>query len=284
MTHSLNPTSATDLFEALIDPAWIRELRQSHGVTLKTSDTDPDDDQTIVSQWLGRLSKLHGVPFYYLVAEPGMLPPESLRFFYLDPDWLTYLLDGACSVGHTSLTHQAHHNVSVLQTLERARQAGAAIRSTLLGVKPNAPAGGVISGFMLRSNALKYWPAMEIRAHGENPDIPLTPLRMEHLAGTLLLGLFDGDIHTVCFSKPREALHLGFSPDTTDLEVSIRNAQGDILDHTPAQTRGDGRTLIIADCADAMQKKLTAKTFTSAEFALQMIQGVEQVLYTIESK
>ena len=31
-----------------------------------------------------------------------MLPPESIRFFYLDPGWMKCLLEGACSVGRTS--------------------------------------------------------------------------------------------------------------------------------------------------------------------------------------
>ena len=54
--------------------------------------------QTLVD-WLTRLGLLEGVPFNYLVPDEAMLPPESLRFFYLDPNWTSALLDGAMSIG-----------------------------------------------------------------------------------------------------------------------------------------------------------------------------------------
>jgi hypothetical protein len=63
-----------------------------------------DFDLTIpqtVCQWLARLVLLYRVPFTYLVADERMLPPDSLRFFYLDPGWLKCLLEGACSVGRS---------------------------------------------------------------------------------------------------------------------------------------------------------------------------------------
>ena len=44
---------------------------------------------------------LYRVPFTNLVADERMLPPDSMRFFYLDPGWLKCLLEGACSVGRS---------------------------------------------------------------------------------------------------------------------------------------------------------------------------------------
>ena len=55
-----------------------------------------------IGEWLGRLLLLYGVPFNYLVPQEAMLPPESIRFFYLDPGWMKCLLEGACSVGKSS--------------------------------------------------------------------------------------------------------------------------------------------------------------------------------------
>jgi hypothetical protein len=63
-----------------------------------------DFDLTIpqtVCQWLARLVLLYRVPFTYLVADERMLPPDSMRFFYLDPGWLKCLLEGGCSVGRS---------------------------------------------------------------------------------------------------------------------------------------------------------------------------------------
>src|SRR5258708_39023016 len=62
----------------------------------------PEDTKT----WLGRLTLLYGVPFQYLVPDEKMLPAESIRFFYLNPEWLECLLQGACSVGRTNHTDE----------------------------------------------------------------------------------------------------------------------------------------------------------------------------------
>ena len=49
---------------------------------------------------------LYGVPFQYLVPDEKMLPAKSIRFFYLNPEWINCLLQGACSVGRTSQTDE----------------------------------------------------------------------------------------------------------------------------------------------------------------------------------
>ena len=52
-----------------------------------------------LTKWLGKLALLTGVPFNYLVPDERMLPLESIRFFYLDPNWVAALSDGAFSIG-----------------------------------------------------------------------------------------------------------------------------------------------------------------------------------------
>ncbi len=49
--------------------------------------------------WLGRLRKLEGVPFRYVVPSEHMLPNNSIRFFHLDRNWLDAIVDGALSTG-----------------------------------------------------------------------------------------------------------------------------------------------------------------------------------------
>ena len=58
----------------------------------------PDD----VSAWLADLQVLTGVPFAYLVPDSRMLPPESIRFFAVDPNWTAALVDGALSIAATT--------------------------------------------------------------------------------------------------------------------------------------------------------------------------------------
>jgi hypothetical protein len=49
-------------------------------------------------QWIARLVLLYPVPFHYLIPNPALLPPESLRFFHLDDNWVDALVDGALSI------------------------------------------------------------------------------------------------------------------------------------------------------------------------------------------
>lgn len=49
--------------------------------------------------WLANLTQLRSVPFNYLVPDERMLPPESIRFFQVDPAWVENMLAGAFSVG-----------------------------------------------------------------------------------------------------------------------------------------------------------------------------------------
>lgn len=74
---------------------------------LATSPKTPD----VITQWLSQLRLLKGVPFNYLVPYEAMLPTESMRFFYIDSNWIQSLLDGACSIGSatTNRVGSLHH-------------------------------------------------------------------------------------------------------------------------------------------------------------------------------
>jgi hypothetical protein len=52
-----------------------------------------------IVDWLARLYLLIGVPTDALIPNPALLPPESVRFFYVDPNWLGTLVEGALSIG-----------------------------------------------------------------------------------------------------------------------------------------------------------------------------------------
>src|SRR6185503_15442254 len=49
-------------------------------------------------EWIARLVLLYPVPFHYLIPHQSLLPPESLRFFHLDDNWVDALVDGAFSI------------------------------------------------------------------------------------------------------------------------------------------------------------------------------------------
>jgi hypothetical protein len=50
---------------------------------------------------------LAGIPTHYLITDPNLLPPESIRFFHIDNNWMDCFIDGALScANHSSLTDQ----------------------------------------------------------------------------------------------------------------------------------------------------------------------------------
>ena len=177
-------------------------------------------------QWLTRLRLLYGVPFNYLVPDEAMLPPESIRFFYLDANWTAALLDGAFSIGRQpapvagSPSLSANLDRAVLPAVQaRLGATTGHLRARLLGMA--APAGAdttVVSGFMLRSELVANYPGMTLQAYpapGTTPEAPLAPLpilRLEQLGPTsnTLLGLVAGEVYQVIAQEAPEQLHYGF--------------------------------------------------------------------------
>ena len=131
---------------------------------------------------------LYGVPFHYLVPDEEMLPAESIRFFYLNPEWINCLLQGACSVGRTSHTDELADQLlrarffevseklafklrsSAKQAADRRRDATEATKRTVPGAPPDAHPDAILhwplSGYLLRSAAVESWIGLEARATG----------------------------------------------------------------------------------------------------------------------
>src|SRR5437660_137777 len=53
-----------------------------------------------LTQWLGRLRLLYGVPFTNLVPHSMLLPKESIRFFYVDRNWTDWGRYRGARAGH----------------------------------------------------------------------------------------------------------------------------------------------------------------------------------------
>ena len=57
-------------------------------------------DWMLVLRFVLDLYYLINVPVHYLLTDPSHLPDESLRFFYVDQNWINALVDGALSLGN----------------------------------------------------------------------------------------------------------------------------------------------------------------------------------------
>jgi hypothetical protein len=181
-----------------------------------------------ITAWLGRLLTLSGVPFGYLVPDEAMLPPESIRFFRLDENWIRALLDGAFSLGRnlTAEASGASANLdrALLGPVAGQARAAAPLRPRAGVAAPAAQdpadtdsAPVAWTGFLLRSRVVSDYPGLGVNVYpkGHTPDDPapvLMPVRrLDRLSpgGDTLLCLVEGNAYRVDVHEAPELLHYG---------------------------------------------------------------------------
>jgi hypothetical protein len=259
--------------------------------------------------WLARLKLLEGVPFSYLVPDERMLPPESIRFFHLDMNWVDALIDGAVSIGRhgaVAASPEATHDHAV-KALVRAKASGHARtrRPMAMGLAaPDPQPLETVSGFLLRSDVVKGWPGLEVNGYDKDGNL-LDIVRFERLAPTVLLCLFEKGGNTVSevdIHEPAEGLHFGLSGGTS---VNIRDNQGagtvgpgsqvkDLYQPAPFRDTGtDGPGVVrMFRLARALHDPKYAghiqgiyqgfDHLPSSQFAMQMLRGVGMVAFGVD--
>lgn len=247
------------------------------------TDTDTSTQSTGTSQtlynWFNELNLLHYVPFNYLVPDESLLPNESIRFFTLDNLWVECLMDGAFSIARVTEGDCQNDSKADLPSAQYP----------------------VISGFLLRSEVVSGWPALQVNASSDSlsesqmPDStsPLTLLRMDTLAPDLLICLFDGQMKTVDIHLKAESLHFGFDRpfgEQTSFYKELKNLDTGAIT-SPLKTvdiswlNQDSRVVDINTLNSAIYTQLdqSASAFSSAQFALEMIEGVPRIRFLMGS-
>jgi hypothetical protein len=239
--------------------------------------------------WLAALRLLSGVPFQHLVADTRLLPLESARFFFVDRGWTDALIQGALSVGAVTDADRA-----VLQTVYPAVRddLDVAERSVRVpgGEQDEQGTADVLTGLLLRSQAVSGWPGLHVRAYRDPntpdtaPDDPsrLHIMRFEALAPGVLLVIFDGTPAVVHIDEPRHGIQFGVdeagtsTPGAWSYQVTMRpNAgSGDLTEGTAAPVAVPFRANApgVIDLTTLQQDiAATGLPETATAFALQMI-------------
>jgi hypothetical protein len=272
-------------------------------LVLAPSDADENVGPRIVPldlrRWLARLRLLEGVPFSYLVADSQLLPPESIRFFYIDRNWTDALIEGALSVGTANSADRAQLEQLYASIRNEIDEEERYVRMPGGEQVQQGPAG-TITGFLLRSRAVSGWPAMHVRAYRKEmgPDNEIIPesdpnrvklLRLERLAPAVMLALFDGVPVVMHLEEPRSGIQFGVrltqTPGTNQFSAYVIardvTTSTDVKpeNHPPVYFRH--RTPGVLDFKRTAQElmKKEAKTnitnlgpdLNSAELALEMI-------------
>lgn len=165
------------------------------------------DEAGQVADIIEALYTLELVSFDHLVADPRMLPPESVRFFHVDSTWIAALVKGLASAG-------------VSTTLDQALQETVTAAVTAhLDSRPPPPQAGLL----LRSRLAKDWPGLIIE--GSQGGNPVTIVRRDYLGPDLLLCLFDQVPDIVTLGQPHQDLYFGAEGD--DYVIDLRYLKGD---------------------------------------------------------
>jgi len=221
-----------------------------------------------ISAWFKSLRQLEGVPFNYLVPDERMLPAESIRFFRVDHAWVDCLADGAFSIGRVASS-------------DYEADGSHGQKSPAAGLAP------MLTGFLLRSEVVSGWPGLLVDGYGDQGgQRPVRMLRLERLSSGVLLCIFWGEVTRVDIHLKAETLHFGAHAQG-GFSKKLRDSKGAALPNTvkleSKHWRNDSpRTLNVAVFADSIREELKLPAaLTSAQFALQMVEGVENIIFNI---
>jgi hypothetical protein len=254
----------------------------------------------VARAWLAALRLLSGVPFQHIVADERLLPQESVRFFYVDRAWTDALVQGALAVGAVTDADRAllqHMYPAVRDDLDEAERL---VRVT--GGEGETGTADALTGMLLRSQAVSGWPGLHVNAYrGEVPDNseqdsgdPLHLMRLEQLAPSVLLAIFDGVPEIVHVDEPRHGVQFGVDetggsgPGNWNYTVTVRPDAATTGDLTEGTAPGDQLPVPFRANApgvidiSALQNAIVAKvggTPSASELALQMIRLPYRQIY-----
>lgn len=164
-----------------------------------------------------------------------------------------------------------------------------------------------ITGFLLRSDVVSGWEGLQVEAFmDDDASQSCQLLRMDHLSPNVLLCMFEGLVKKVVIHEYPEVLHFGVDTDAAGDNLTFSKSFRYIVDHDghaageqvpvtiapPVQIARFVRTaspgvLRMNDLANGIHTELKDRiayegAFTAAEFALEMVEGVEAVNFSID--
>lgn len=246
-----------------------------------------------VAAWLANLGLLYPVPFSHLVPDPRLLPVESIRFFYVDRDWLDALQAGACSIAiHTSADAAAFSALHSQLTQAVAEKTGQRFARRYANAAQEGGQGRIkMTGMLIRSELVSSWPTLVVTAtRGRNNDNVCLP-RNDCPSKNVRLCLFDGIPDSVSLAEPYQGLLFGVE----DTGIAPRHVSGNVGAQIPnmhvppdggysrflqmyCRTAGGGVIQIeklASDLGEATGVKV-GSGFGAGDFAIQMVRAPEQ--------
>lgn len=262
------------------------------------------EDLELITQRLAKWQLLYDVPFDYLVPNPAMLPMESIRFFYLDQNWLDAMLDGSLSIAMHSTRDTALHKLTKGLVRDGVKTATQVLRDKLRGLDSASSSDHDTHrcGFLIRSAVVAGWPGLAVRGYEDEARTNMVKLlRMDHLSKNVLLCIFWGIPKWIDISEPQEGFQFGMSQDgDIDLRSIVTNQSqhplgtelgapyvirdkhlraGRILDVRPGAADG-----LVQSIATQLTSRLGLKgalALRPSDFALQMVKSPQRLIFKV---
>ncbi|MDR3336142.1 MAG: hypothetical protein LBT16_02960 [Treponema sp.] len=239
-----------------------------------------DTDEEI-EEFLASLHLLENLPIDNIVPDERLLPPESLRFFYIDSNWIAALVDGVQSIGRTGSRDTKLDNVLHKHLFKTSYHRSLSSRSRRFALAPPSPSTDEIrTGFLLRSELVQGWPGLEVQCFQDGRVLDM--LRHDILGGDVMLCIVEGILDEITLTQGAESPYFGFvekeegkpvlplvSLKDGELGQSI-NTDEPILFRTGLAGVLDIRTLADKIENTLVQKQKQGETFSSAEFGVEL--------------
>lgn len=206
-----------------------------------------------VLAWIKDRMFLFGIPSQYLVADPSFLPPESIRFFHIDPNWMDALIDGALSLG----CHMQQNDDYIRRSIKGAVNAHLGTTDPATGFRPQIPSYGML----LRSDLVSRFPDLKVQAPIplDAPEPGRAPiLRQEIIGSGVLLCLFDRvpcqdeDMPVLALTQPphQQTFELGHVLTQEALHIKYKRS------YTVSQARYDFNESLVERCTERKYESL----------------------------
>jgi hypothetical protein len=161
-----------------------------------------------------RLQLFYDVPVSYLIPDSAFLPPESIRFFYVDGNYVKAMLNGAASIGRITREDRMADRQILKAAADSSEEGSRQVRKQKVHknhhermVKGNAAGTGSRTGFLLRSSLVHGRKGISICGYAGQQ--PLGVLRLGTLMPDVMIGIFDGELTRLTISEPSCGLRFG---------------------------------------------------------------------------
>lgn len=193
------------------------------------------------------LQLLYDVPLSYLIPDPSFLPPESIRFFYIDENFIQAMINGATSIARNCTAEEEIDRAALPIVTACSKKRSVHMRRAKIHANHQQKLDCVYTensevrtGFLLRSSLVHRRKGIVIYA--KKGDNTLPTLRLDLIAPDIMLGIFDGEPTHLTITEPKCGLRFGCQDNSLknpvislkDLGKPVENAYYSV----PADTNG----------------------------------------------